>query len=92
MEIYKNNEKINMTSLEIKILNLSEELRVLYVAMTRAKEKIIITGYVNNLENKFKEIEKEFLTVTEKINESNECLNNGLKIRKRGGKGYFDQF
>lgn len=41
---------------KIKILNLSEELRVLYVAMTRAKEKIIITGYVNNLENKLSKI------------------------------------
>ena len=29
---------------------LSEELRILYVALTRAKEKIIITGFVNNLE------------------------------------------
>lgn len=29
---------------------LSEELRVLYVALTRAKEKIIITGYAPNLE------------------------------------------
>ena len=29
---------------------LSEELRVLYVALTRAKEKIIITGYLNNLD------------------------------------------
>ncbi len=28
---------------------LSEELRVLYVALTRAKEKIIITGYADNL-------------------------------------------
>lgn len=31
---------------------LSEELRILYVALTRAKEKLIITGYVSNLENK----------------------------------------
>ena len=37
----------------------------------------------DSLQNKFKEIEKEFLTVTEKINESNECLNNGLKIVKK---------
>ncbi len=32
-----------------KSIMLSEELRVLYVALTRAKEKIIITGYTNNL-------------------------------------------
>ncbi|MCD7766782.1 MAG: UvrD-helicase domain-containing protein, partial [Lachnospiraceae bacterium] len=32
--------------------NLGEELRVLYVAMTRAKEKLILTGGVKNLEKK----------------------------------------
>lgn len=31
--------------------NLGEELRVLYVAMTRAKEKLIMTGGVSDLEN-----------------------------------------
>lgn len=35
----------------IKKKELSEELRVLYVALTRAKQKIIITGITNNLEN-----------------------------------------
>lgn len=30
---------------------LSEELRILYVALTRAKEKVIITGYSNNVSN-----------------------------------------
>ncbi|MEG0326447.1 MAG: helicase-exonuclease AddAB subunit AddA [Cellulosilyticaceae bacterium] len=30
--------------------NLSEEMRILYVALTRAKEKLIITGTVKNLE------------------------------------------
>ena len=33
---------------------LSEEMRVLYVALTRAKEKLIITGAARNLENKRK--------------------------------------
>lgn len=39
-------------ALRRKILkdNLGEELRVLYVAMTRAKEKLILTGTVANLE------------------------------------------
>lgn len=32
-----------------KTMMLSEELRILYVALTRAKEKLIITGYTNNL-------------------------------------------
>lgn len=35
---------------KIKIESLSEEMRILYVALTRAKEKLIITGSVNNLE------------------------------------------
>lgn len=34
----------------IKLESLSEEMRVLYVAFTRAKEKLIITGAVNDLE------------------------------------------
>ncbi len=34
---------------KIKIESLSEEMRILYVAFTRAKEKLIITGSVNNL-------------------------------------------
>lgn len=34
-----------------QIDNLGEELRVLYVAMTRAKEKLIMTGYLKSLED-----------------------------------------
>ena len=34
---------------KMRLSQLSEELRVLYVALTRAREKLIITGYVNNL-------------------------------------------
>ncbi|NLY43131.1 MAG: helicase-exonuclease AddAB subunit AddA [Clostridiaceae bacterium] len=34
---------------KIKAETLSEEMRILYVALTRAKEKFIITGHVNNL-------------------------------------------
>ena len=37
---------------KIKYLMLSEELRILYVALTRAKEKIIITGTCSSLSNK----------------------------------------
>lgn len=40
--VFKNAEKSKM---------LSEELRILYVALTRAKEKIIITGFTPNLTN-----------------------------------------
>ncbi len=34
--------------------NLGEELRVLYVALTRAKEKLVLTGTVTKLADKFK--------------------------------------
>ena len=35
---------------KLQIENLGEELRVLYVAMTRAKEKLILSGYIKDLE------------------------------------------
>ena len=38
--------------------SLGEELRVLYVALTRAKEKLIITGTVENLEKKLLSLER----------------------------------
>lgn len=41
-----------------QIDNLGEELRVLYVAMTRAKEKLIMTGYIQSVEDM--DIQKEF--------------------------------
>lgn len=37
---------------EIKKESVAEELRILYVAMTRAKEKLILTGTVSNLEKR----------------------------------------
>ena len=39
---------------EIEKESIAEELRVLYVAMTRAKEKLILSGVVPNLENVLK--------------------------------------
>lgn len=33
---------------KVQMENLGEELRVLYVAMTRAKEKLILTGYIDS--------------------------------------------
>ena len=49
---------------QIDLENLGEELRVLYVALTRAKEKLILTGNCKNLEEKLQKfsiagIEKE---------------------------------
>jgi len=37
-------------SKKIKIENISEEMRILYVALTRAREKLYITGYVKEIE------------------------------------------
>ena len=41
-----------------QIDNLGEELRVLYVAMTRAKEKLIMTGYLKSVEDM--DVRKDF--------------------------------
>ena len=43
--------------LKAKVETLSEEMRVLYVALTRAKEKLIITGVSKDLEKSFREKE-----------------------------------
>ncbi|GAA0078444.1 helicase-exonuclease AddAB subunit AddA [Clostridium sp. CTA-5] len=57
-------KRISMTTLpkeaikkSIRLETLSEEMRILYVAFTRAKEKLIITGAVRDIE---KSIEKWF--------------------------------
>lgn len=39
--------------------SISEEMRILYVALTRAKEKLIITGVFNDAQEKQEEIEKQ---------------------------------
>lgn len=39
---------------KINLENISEEMRVLYVALTRAKEKLIITGQVKDMEKSLK--------------------------------------
>ena len=43
---------------KIRRESLGEELRVLYVAMTRAKEKLIMTGFLKNAKKKLEEWEK----------------------------------
>lgn len=51
---------------EIKVENLGEELRVLYVALTRAKEKLILSGTCRHAAEKLKELsgrEKKILPV-----------------------------
>ena len=51
--------------------NISEEMRILYVALTRAKEKLIITGVSNNFTKQIEDIEKQasiYPRKNEKIN------------------------
>ncbi|TCT14337.1 DNA helicase/exodeoxyribonuclease V subunit A [Natranaerovirga pectinivora] len=43
---------------KLELENLSEELRVLYVALTRAREKLILTGTVSSRSNLEKRLEK----------------------------------
>ena len=64
----------------IHLENLSEELRVLYVALTRAKEKLILTGVVKNMEKSLG-----------KWQETAHCKEEQLPIfRLRRGKNYLD--
>ena len=52
----------NVLAEKMRMDNLGEELRILYVAMTRAKEKLIMTGVVKNYEERmlsYEEIKKE---------------------------------
>lgn len=64
----------------IKIESLAEEMRVLYVALTRAKEKLIITGSLRN-------IEKNLTRMSSSLEESSEKLGE-YEILK--GKSYLD--
>ena len=50
---------------------LSEEMRVLYVALTRAKEKLIITGLLKDANKEFDNIEKQ----VNRFEKSNEKIN-----------------
>lgn len=43
----------------IELENLAEELRILYVAMTRTKQKLILTGKEKNLQNKWEKWKQE---------------------------------
>ena len=55
----------------IKTESISEEMRILYVALTRAKEKLFITGTSKNLSKKLEDLEKQteiYHKTKEKIN------------------------
>ena len=66
-------DTLTKSAIRNKILTetLSEEMRVLYVALTRAKEKLIITGLVKDSNKEFENIEKQ----VERYNENNEKIN-----------------
>ncbi len=66
-------DTLSKSAIRNKLLKstLSEEMRILYVALTRAKEKIIITGISKNYEketDKMKELVNQYKIVDSKIN------------------------
>ena len=63
--------------------NLSEEMRILYVALTRAKEKLIITA-------RFKDFEKEFKGIQEKASQYQKNDNKINPILLKKYKRYID--
>ena len=65
---------------KIKIESLSEEMRVLYVAFTRAKEKLIITGTMKN-------IGKNLTRMSSSLEENSEKLGEYEIVK---GKSYLD--
>ena len=50
MRVRSGDLRKNVIAEKLKVDNLAEEMRILYVAMTRAKEKLILTGTVKSLE------------------------------------------
>ena len=48
--------------------NFSEEMRLLYVAVTRAREKLVITGVVDNYDKFIEKINLHMLTSEQKVN------------------------
>ena len=66
-------DTLTKASIRNKILTetLSEEMRVLYVALTRAKEKLIITGLVKDANKEFDNFEKQL----ERYDKNNEKIN-----------------
>lgn len=65
----------NMLAVKLKMDSLGEELRILYVALTRAKEKLILTGEVDKVDTllkKYSGLEQErVLPFTVRYNASN---------------------
>ena len=68
---------------KIEVENISEEMRVLYVALTRAKEKLFITGIVKNVEERLEKLQKQKTMYKKESNKINPIL-----IKK--SKSYLD--
>lgn len=68
-------------AIKLKLENelISEEMRVLYVALTRAKEKLIITGTCKNFEQLYKD-KRDLLTIYQNENKENDSI---VKLPKR---------
>lgn len=52
---------------KIHLENTSEELRAMYVGITRAKEKLILTGCIKNIDKKVKDIKSILMSKKSKI-------------------------
>ncbi|QAT39445.1 helicase-exonuclease AddAB subunit AddA [Clostridium sp. JN-9] len=89
---------------KIKLELIAEEMRILYVAFTRAKEKLIITGMVSNVEGKCRQWASISNSTEEKISEydilNSKCYldwiglalvrhTDGTVLRSKGGKKDF---
>ena len=70
---YDTNAKTAVKSL-LEVENISEEMRVLYVALTRAKEKLIITGVCKDYEKKLGKIINETNIYKKQDNKINPIL------------------
>lgn len=58
----------------IKDENISEEMRILYVAITRAKEKLIITGISKDFQKQIEDIKKQIKIYSKNNNKINKIL------------------
>lgn len=58
LRIQRSMTKKNAVSLKNRLDTLAEEMRILYVAMTRAKEKLILTGVISDKEKMQEAIEQ----------------------------------
>ena len=69
-------DTLTKSAIRNKILteNLSEEMRILYVALTRAKEKLIITGISKDFEKEFENMNKQVTTYEKNDNKINHIL------------------